>query len=48
MDGKFNLSLGLGSLLTAVNRDLYRSSNIVIQNSVINNGDGKLTFSTLW
>lgn len=26
--------------LTDVNRDIYRSSNIVIQDSIINNGDG--------
>jgi galacturan 1,4-alpha-galacturonidase len=32
-------------LLIAVIRDLYRSSNIVIQNSVINNGDGMFSLS---
>jgi hypothetical protein len=45
MDGMLPLSsilayvLGLRGVVCAC-RDTYRSSNIVIQNSVINNGDG--------
>jgi len=27
-------------------RDIYRSSNIVVQNSVINNGDGIISFTS--
>lgn len=40
MDGKFKSALGEDDS-TNMNRDIYRSSNIVIQDSVINNGDGK-------
>ena len=40
MDGKLKSALGEDDS-TNMNRDIYRSSNIVIQDSVINNGDGK-------
>jgi galacturan 1,4-alpha-galacturonidase len=34
-------------LTNPLDRDLYRSDNIVIQNSVINNGDGKIPLKHL-
>lgn len=43
MDGEFPpefLEWEQVALIVACGRDIYRSSNIVIQDSVINNGDG--------
>jgi hypothetical protein len=43
MDGKpGKLETAWIAFTDTFDRDLYRSSNIVIQNSVINNGDGMM------